>query len=416
MNAEIPIPTNEVERVKRLQDYEILDTKAEEAFDRITRVAAHIFDVPIALVSLVDEDRQWFKSRHGLDAPETPREYAFCTHAIMKDELFVIPDAAADDRFKNNPLVTDGPKIRFYAGAPLITNDGLGLGTLCVIDTKPRQPTPQQLKDLADLCDLTMDALNLRRAGRLALEEAHQTIKLDTLQGSFIDSINHELRTPLTSIAGSLSLLASGAVGDLEEETQNFVAVAERNTNTLMAMISDLLNISQLEKGGLEFEFATFDLIDVAKECIDDAIARTPDRNSGVELNDINAPQTIYADKSQIRKVLSALIENAIRYSAPESPINVDIIPGLDTVGVEVKDLGCGIPLRERARVFKKFVKLGEIGVARGTGLGLSIAKKIIEGHGGEIGIRSNAPQGTCVYFEVPRTLLTEDQLAKPTD
>lgn len=416
MSVEIPIPKNELDRVKRLQEYEVLDTKPEEAFDRITRVAAHIFEVPIALVSLVDEDRQWFKSRQGLDASETPREFAFCTHAIMKDELFVIPDAAADDRFQNNPLVTDGPKIRFYAGAPLITTDGLGLGTLCVIDTKPREPTPRQLKDLRDLADLALDALNLRRAGRLALEEAHQTIKVDTLQGSFIDSINHELRTPLTSIAGSLSLLASGAVGDLEEETQNFVAVAERNTNTLMTLISDLLDMSQLEKGELDFEFSTFDLITAVQECVDQANTTTSKDTNRVTLNTVSAPQNIYADRFHMRKAISALIENALRYSPPDTPVSIDLSPSLDTVGVEVTDRGTGIPLRDRARVFKKFVKLGEPGMARGTGLGLSIAKKVIEAHGGEIGIRSNAPQGTHVHFEIPRTLLTEDQLAPPTE
>jgi two-component system, sensor histidine kinase len=408
MNIEMPIPDNEIKRVARLRDYEILDSKPEEAFDRITRVAAHLFDVSIALVSLVDESRQWFKSRQGLEATETPRELAFCAHAIMQDELFIIPDAALDARFKNNPLVTGGPKIRFYAGAPLRTHDGLGLGTLCVIDTKPRDPSARELSDLRDLADLAMDALNLRRAGRLALDEAHQTVSLDTLQSSFIDSINHELRTPLTSIAGSLNLLASGALGDLEQETQNFIAIAERNTSTLMELIVDLLDMSQLEKGEMEFEFASFDLVDLAKETLKDA---NPDGDQNrITMGHVDAPQMIYADRKLIKKAMSVLIDNAVRFSPADSPITVHLNPSLDSLVVEVCDLGIGIPLRDRPRVFKKFVKLAESSNVRGTGLGLSIAKKIVEAHGGEIGIRANAPQGSCVFFEIPRTLLTEDQ------
>jgi len=163
----------EAERLAALVNYGVLDTEAEESFDRLTRMAATIFDTPIALVSLIDSKRQWFKSALGLDARETPREIAFCTHAILKDEVMVVPNASEDPRFASNPLVTGNPNIKFYAGAPLRTEQGLPLGTMCVIDRRPREMTARERQMLDDFAGLVMDALELRRLRRrLTLVEA----------------------------------------------------------------------------------------------------------------------------------------------------------------------------------------------------------------------------------------------------
>ncbi|WP_461605861.1 GAF domain-containing protein, partial [Aeromonas allosaccharophila] len=137
------VPDNEPLRLDALRRLAILDSPAEERFDRITRMARNMFDVPIALVSLVDENRQWFKSCCGLPVLETPRDISFCGHAILGEELFVVEDAAQDPRFSDNPLVTGEPHIRFYAGHPLEVGNGLKLGTLCIIDSKPRCFSPR---------------------------------------------------------------------------------------------------------------------------------------------------------------------------------------------------------------------------------------------------------------------------------
>ena len=164
------IPVDEHARVAALESTDLLDTAADERFDRYTRLIRKLFDVPIALVSLVDRDRQWFKSRQGLDAPETPRDISFCGHAILQDQVFVVEDASNDTRFTDNPLVTADPNIRFYAGAPLTTPDGYRIGTLCIIDREPRElagSDVQSLHDMAAMVSGELAALRLATVDEL---------------------------------------------------------------------------------------------------------------------------------------------------------------------------------------------------------------------------------------------------------
>ena len=173
-----PLPKNEQERLRALRAYKILDTRPEDRFDELTELAAIICGVPISLMTLIDADRQWFKSKVGLEIQETPRAQAFCTHAIMQPGLFVVPDASKDDRFAANPLVAGDPHIRFYAGAPLVSGDGHLLGTMCVIDRKPRELTDVQLRALRILSRQVVYHMEMRsnleelRAGLKARDEA----------------------------------------------------------------------------------------------------------------------------------------------------------------------------------------------------------------------------------------------------
>lgn len=153
------LPSDEERRLKTLENLQILDTMHEECFDRITRLASRLFDVPIVLVSLVDRDRQWFKSNIGLDAPETSRDISFCGHAILQDGVFSVIDAARDPRFHDNPLVTGDLKIRFYAGKPLKMADGSQIGTLCIMDRRPRMMSPADLDSLKDLAMIVENEL-----------------------------------------------------------------------------------------------------------------------------------------------------------------------------------------------------------------------------------------------------------------
>ncbi|MDM7859046.1 sensor domain-containing diguanylate cyclase [Alteromonas sp. ASW11-36] len=183
------IPENEAERLHALRTLEILDTTHEERFDRVTRMAKRMFGVEISLVSLVDSDRQWFKSKQGLDATETPREISFCGHAINESSLFIVPNAVEDERFHDNPLVTDAPEIRFYAGYPIKLRQGINIGTLCLIDSKPREMDEEDQQLLADLGAMieqevksiqmaTLDELTLISNRRGFLTLADHSIKM----------------------------------------------------------------------------------------------------------------------------------------------------------------------------------------------------------------------------------------------
>lgn len=158
-----PIPKHEAKRIKVLWQYEVLDTVPEEVFDELTALASHICGAPIALITLVDENRQWFKSKVGTSLKETGRDVSLCAHTILQSELLIIPDTTLDERFKDNPLVTTSPKIRFYAGAPLVTPDGYALGTLCIVDLVPHDMTADQKQALRVLARHVMTQLELRR-------------------------------------------------------------------------------------------------------------------------------------------------------------------------------------------------------------------------------------------------------------
>ncbi|MCU0072431.1 sensor domain-containing diguanylate cyclase [Pseudomonas koreensis] len=174
-------PANEAVRIQALQDLKLLDTAPEERFDRLTRLAKRLFNVPIALVTLVDKERQWFKSCVGLDTTETPRSVSFCGHAILRDELLLVPDAREDERFHDNPLVTGEPNIQFYAGYPLTVPNGNKMGTLCLIDTKPRELDDEEralLRDLAGMAEQELMAVQMASMDELTLLSNRRGFKM----------------------------------------------------------------------------------------------------------------------------------------------------------------------------------------------------------------------------------------------
>jgi GAF domain-containing protein len=193
-----PVPKNDRKRLEVLWQYDVLDTVPEQVFDDLTELAASICEAPIALLTLVDEKRQWFKSKVGVSLSETSRDVSFCGHAILQRELFIVPDATRDERFARNPLVTAEPQIRFYAGAPLISPDGYALGTLCVIDQVPHTLRPDQKRALQILSRHVMTQLELRRH---ALELARTREERDNMRRDL-----HKVRTELTQVRKQIQI------------------------------------------------------------------------------------------------------------------------------------------------------------------------------------------------------------------
>lgn len=220
------IPDNETDRMRAVQRYEILDTPPDGIFDRVTAIAARRFDVPISIISIVDHDRIWFKSHHGLDAQEISREPGLCASAILSNDVHLLLDASADPRSLANPLVAGEFGLRFYAGVPLTTSDGYNLGTLCVIDQEPRAVEQGEIDDLKDLASLVVDQLELRLAARKAVEQA----------GLMAREIDHRVMNSLQFVSGLLTMQSrstdtTDAAILLQEAATRVAAVARVHRN-----------------------------------------------------------------------------------------------------------------------------------------------------------------------------------------
>jgi len=396
-----PLPENEEHRIRKLQMYQILDTSAEEAFDRITRIVAEMIGVPIALVSLVDRERQWFKSKHGLDATETDRELAFCAHTILGDGVFEIENALDDERFFDNPLVANDPSIRFYAGAPLQTPDGYRLGTLCAVDNVPRKLTEQQRLLLQDMAAIVVDEMELRIALKQALNSADLQAKSIVLKDEFLANVTHELRTPLTSICGSLRLINSGAMGEIPGGFVEPLHIADRNADSLLTLINELLDIQKLSSGLMEYAFEPIDITQLTNEVCENVQGVGIARHVSVVLES-NTPITISGDAKRIQQVITNILANAIKFSPDGSVVDVQVIKNANYACVTVTDQGPGVPNEFVPSLFDKFTQANRKADVSGTGLGLSICKTIVDAHQGTIGLVENSGTATAFRVELP--------------
>ncbi len=393
------IPNNEQDRLQKLYELVILDTLEEQAYDDLTKLAAQICETPIALVSLIDRDRQWFKSHHGLDARETPREFAFCAHAILNDEIFIVEDSSLDERFHDNPLATGEPHVKFYAGAPLIMSDNIKLGTLCVIGNNARKISLAQQEALQALARQVVSQLELR----LKVKELEI---LDHAKDEFISMVSHELRTPLSSIYGALSLLVNNKVGTFNEKQQEISEIAFRNTERLLSLVNDILDLAKLESGKFDIKNTELDLVTLLKNSIqlNEQYCRTCHVNLIFRIPENTKPIMINGDEQRLSQVMSNLISNAAKFTYENDNIEINIKTDDDNAIVEITDHGPGIPVEQQGLLFEKFKQLNSKvnNKLPGTGLGLNICKKIIELQQGAIGFESTPGVSTTFYFKLP--------------
>lgn len=645
---EAPIPEREGERLAALWALGLLDTDPEARFDRITALASRIFAVPISMVTLVDADRQWFKSCIGLDDRETDRRISFCGHAVAADRTLVVEDAGADERFADNPLVTGPPHIRFYAGVPVhAPGSAHAIGTLCIIDTGPRALTPEQEAVLVGLAELveaefaitderrglwlyeavlraatghaifatdregkiiifnsgaerllgwsaeevvgtatpalfldrseigtTLDrtagmdpvaairdvvgegvvhrlhfvnrtgdrvpvsvtfTVNHDRTGRdvgligiatdisaqvrtetaLASNErlfgtilrhihdgvividrsgiiryasrpamrlvgasgAHEAVgrpvfdflhpddrsealaalvrqrdrtgqgeplyvrvvhgdgevlhteavgytllddpavqgilltirditeqrQLEQMKNQFISSVSHELRTPLTSIKGSLGLLQGGIAGELPERAEHLVEVAARNSDVLMQLVNDILDIERIAADAMIFDVADTPVDEIVRQSIDAVSGMAAAKGVRVETRGID-DTILHVDGFRIGQALTNLIGNAVKFSPEGTTVRVEELHEPDAVLVAVSDSGPGIPPEKQGAIFERFEQVrGADGITgSGTGLGLPIALGIVEAHGGTITVESEIGVGSRFVVRLP--------------
>lgn len=422
-----PIPHDEAKRLAKLYEYHVLDTPPEKNFDELTELLATILDVPIALVSLVDEKRQWFKSHHGLDATETPREHAFCAHAILKDELFIIEDSHSDDRFKDNPLVTDAPHVRFYAGMPLITDGGLKIGTLCGIDNKPRVLDESQKRILEIVSRQVVDQLELRKT--MAIKDdlfRQQTAILQRLEYAnqeirdFISVVAHDLRAPTLNAAGfSQELLAS--TDDLEKLVVDSAGGIPDKVRTAIIEIldSDIRDSAiHIKRSAAQMDERISAVSQVAKHgrrdlniesvCLDDLVADVCAEHKSV-LRDIdgrievNELPNINTDLVSVQHVIENVISNAVKYRDQERPLRIKISaePEADGLVLHIEDNGRGIGGDDLARIFVMFRRVGTQNT-QGDGTGLAYSRTMVSRLGGRIWCESTLGEGSTFYVYLP--------------
>jgi signal transduction histidine kinase len=427
VTAPAPLPPNEAARLEALRSYRILDTGPEEGFDALVRLAGAICETPISLVSLVDESRQWFKARMGLDAKETPRDVAFCAHSILGTSAMVVPDATLDPRFKENPLVTDQPGVRFYAGQPLVTRDGHALGTLCVIDRVPRNLSSFQREALSVLGQAVVDQMELRRqlaeireeverrraAERELLDKSKELSASNAelargarLKDEFLAAMSHELRTPLNAILGLSEALHESVYGALNEAQTQAVVTVEESGRHLLQLINDILDLSKVQAGRLELDLESCDVAVLCQGSVRLVRESAQQKHQRLSVSIDPLVREARLDARRFKQVLVNLLANAVKFTPQGGSIGLDVTadPDAETISFSVWDSGIGIAPDQMPRLFQPFVQF-DSGRARehaGTGLGLSLVRRLVELHGGGIAVESALKQGSRFTVTVP--------------
>jgi signal transduction histidine kinase len=394
---------DEAARLAELHESGLLDTEAEQAYDDIAYLASRICETPIALVSLVDHDRQWFKSKVGLSVSETSRDVAFCAHAIRTPaELFVVADATCDARFADNPLVLGDPNIRFYAGAPLTTANGNALGMLCVIDRVPRQLDPAQIASLRALSRMVMAQIELRAA-------RDQAQAADRAKMLFLANMSHEIRTPLNAILGLSELMSMEAYGPLGDgRYREYAQDINASGDHLLSLINDVLDLARIEADELNLLETTFDLAEAIGAVARMVSVHADSRQLTVDLRLPSDLGAAYADERRIKQVIINLVTNAIKFTPEGGVITVTAARTVrGGLRVEVSDTGCGMSAGDLEIALSAYGQVGHGAAAGGTGLGLPISKRLVEAHGGTFSLQSTPGLGTTAIIVLPPSRTT---------
>lgn len=376
-----PLPPDEDARLEAVRRYDVLDTPPDGAFDRITKLAARICRVPISTITIVDEDRIWFKSTHGVEVDEIGRDPGLCASAVIDLEPYVVTDAATDARALNNPLVRGELGLRFYVGVPLLTADGHRLGTLNVIDLVPRELSDDELASLEDLAAVVVDELELRLAARESV--AHQAAReAAEFREALMDGISHEMRTPISVLQGIVGL--DPRDGDLDVAALQ--RMMGRHVIHLEWLVNQYLDFTQLEAGRVpQLTVEPLDLAEVARQAATLGPEEVP-----VEVEAPDPVPPAMASRSRVLQILNELLNNARRVSPPDAAVTVEVrSPGHGEVAVSVRDAGPGLTPEEAERAFERFYHSS---TGTGSGIGLYVSRALAEAQHGRLELEPADP------------------------
>jgi signal transduction histidine kinase/CheY-like chemotaxis protein len=402
-------------RLAVLDSFGILDTPPERSFDDVVRLVSQLLDAPIAAVNLIARGRQWFKSEIGLGTREMPLDNSICRHALLEQEQMIVPDTQDDPRFSCNPLVTADGGLRFYAGAVLRTRDGVPLGTLCVLDKKPRPEglTEQQQFMLTTMAHQVMSQIELRRAltDQEALNEALR--RADQRKDEFLAMLAHELRNPLAPIVSAATMLSNFELQP--SMVQRAADIIARQAGHMTSLIDDLLDVSRVTRGKVELEFVELDLKDVLADAVEQVRPLIEKHGHRLVLEAMPAPALVVGDRKRLVQVMTNLLSNAAKYTLEGGRIDVRLATRGALLDLTIRDDGIGMSPELIANAFDLFSQ-GTRGLDRsqgGLGIGLALVRSLLKLHGGEVSAASDGP-GCGSTFRVTLPLSSRAAAAAP--
>lgn len=406
----VPLKNNP-HRTALIRGYDIFGTPPQTEFDDLTALAAGSCNTPIAWMCLLDEDRHFIKSQYGSETGQLSLEQAFCTYALASErDFFEIPDLLQDTRFKAHPLVTGGPHLRAYAAVPLRSEDGIGFGTLCVMDKKPFSLSPHQIKALKALSRQLLYVLELRKKTN-QLQTCQDKLRENALEmEDFTRTAAHDLRAPIRGIDSLIQFVERKNKALWDEKDRKCFELIHGNTLQLTQLISALVDFGN--SGKVEGKPEEIDLNDLVETQFELLSREHPDPKPILKVGDT---PPIVGYRTPLTLLFRNLIDNALRYRSSDRVPQINItVSGSDTAWIiEVRDNGIGIETEQLETIFKPFKRLHAQSEIAGSGLGLATCKKIVQNLNGTISVDSRLKSGTSFTICIPRQNLPPDTSLK---
>lgn len=409
--TEQSVPAGGLAEAKRLQALaaaELLDSGAEESFDRFTRLASRFLGVPVSLVSLVDDQRQYFKSMVGLCEPwasrrQTPLSHSFCRHVVMSEQPLLVSDARNDPRVRDNPAVSELAVVA-YLGIPLRDSEGFVLGSFCAIDDDVRQWNAEEVAVMEDLAAAVMAEIELRRLSRTTLERYVELQRLENQRDEMVHMLVHDMRNPLASALAALDML--DVIPGLSEQHSRFIRKARKGGKRLLELINETLTVSRSEAGHSVLAFETLRQAPLLEAAVEELASLALSAGIRLEARTAGDLPAFQGDSAKLHRVLVNLVGNALAHTPRGGEVRISVAWDVSEQALlfSVADTGKGVPRGLEARIFEKFEQAGLEAQQResGFGLGLPFCRTVVLAHHGRIWVDSVEGAGADFRFTIP--------------